>query len=94
MESRGNGANYSAGGVDMFTSTLHWGPIGSENAFLKIHTTMQTADGQDFAQDFHIYGLIWNETYISTYLDDPDNTVLFVPINHYFGSLETGLIEV
>ena len=84
MESRGNAQNYSAGGVNTFGSTLHWGPIGSENAFLKTHVTRQAADGEDFAQDFHIYGLIWNETYIGTYLDDPDNTVLSVPINQSF----------
>ena len=84
MESRGNGPNYSAGGVNTFGSTLHWGPIFSENAFLKTHATREAPDGEDFAQDFHTYGLIWNETYIGTYLDDPDNTVLSVPINQSF----------
>ena len=84
MESRGNGPNYSAGGMNTFGSTLHWGPIFSENAFLKTHATMEAPDGEDFAQDFHTYGLIWNETYIGTYLDDPDNTVLSVPINQSF----------
>ena len=84
MESRGNGADYSAGGVNTFGSTLHWGPIFSENAFMKTHATKQAALGQDFAQDFHVYGLIWNETYIGTYLDDPENTVLSVPINQSF----------
>ena len=56
MESCGNGANYSAGGVDMFGSTLHLGPIGSENAFLKTHATRQASDGQDLPK-------------ISTYMD-------------------------
>ena len=87
MESRGNGVGYTAGGVNTFGSTLHWGPLGSENAFLKTHVTRQAADGQDFAQDFHTYGLIWNETYIGTYLDDIDNTVLSVPINQSFWEL-------
>ena len=81
MESWGNGANYSAGGVDTFDSTLHWGPIFSENAFMKTHAT---ASGQDFSQSFHIYGLIWNETYIGTYLDDPGNPILSVPIDQSF----------
>ena len=84
MESRGNEPNYSAGGMNTFGSTLHWGPISSENAFLKTHATREAPDGEDFAQDFHIYGLIWNETYIGTYLDDPSNTVLSVPINQSF----------
>ena len=44
----------------------------------------EAPEGKDFAQDFHIYGLIWNETYIGTYLDDPANTVLSVPINQSF----------
>lgn len=87
MESRGNGADYSAGGVDTFGSTLHWGPIFSENAFIKTHATKQAPTGQDYAQDFHTYGLIWNETYIGTYLDDLNNTVLSVPINQSFWQL-------
>jgi len=58
MESRGNGPNYSAGGFDTFGSTLHWGPIYSENAYFKTHATKKAAPDQDFAQDFHIYGLI------------------------------------
>ena len=50
----------------------------------KTHVTRQAADGKDFAQHFHTYGLIWNETCIGTYLDDINNTVLSVPIDQSF----------
>ena len=84
MESRGNAPGYPPGGYESFGSTLHWGPIFSENAYEKTHAVRQADNESDFTQDFHIYGLIWNETYIGTYLDDPENTVLSVPITQSF----------
>jgi len=86
MESRGNAADYPAGGVNTFGSTLHWGPFYGQDAYAKTHATKQAVNG-DFAQDFHIYGLIWNETYIGTYLDNPKNTVLSFPITQSFWEL-------
>ncbi|XP_062507118.1 beta-1,3-glucan-binding protein-like [Corticium candelabrum] len=83
MESRGNNASYPAGGVDAFGSTLHWGPYALENGYAKT-TVQKKLDSGDFSQDFHIYGLIWNETYIGTYLDDPSNVTLSVPITESF----------
>ena len=87
MESRGNAPGYSAGGVDMFGSTLHWGPFYGQDPYTLTHAAKQAPKGQDFAQDFHIYGLIWNETYIGTYLDSPGNTVLSFPITKSFWEL-------
>lgn len=87
MESRGNAAGYSAGGVDTFGSTLHWGPFYGQDLYNLTHATKQAASGQDFAQDFHIFGLIWNKTYIGTYLDNPGNTVLSFPITKSFWRL-------
>jgi beta-glucanase (GH16 family) len=83
MESRGNDASYPAGGVDTFTSTLHWGPYYLEDGYLKTSASKKAASG-DFSQGFHTYGLIWNETYMGTYLDDPSNVVLSVPITETF----------
>ena len=37
MESRGNAPGYPPGGYESFGSTLHWGPIFSENAYYKTH---------------------------------------------------------
>ena len=35
-------------------------------------------------EDFHVYGLIWNETYIGTYIDKETNVVLKYPIDQSF----------
>ena len=81
MESRGNSPSYAPGGYDTFGSTLHWGPHSTQNQFQR---TTQTRSGQDYSAEFHTYGLIWNETYIGTYLDAESNTVLSIPINQSF----------
>ncbi|XP_062507119.1 beta-1,3-glucan-binding protein-like [Corticium candelabrum] len=83
MESRGNNASYSAGGVDAVGSTLHWGLNFFENGFEKT-TAQKKLESGDFSQGFHVYGLIWNETYIGTYLDDLSNVILSVPITESF----------
>jgi hypothetical protein len=83
MESRGNNASYPAGGVNTFSSTLHWGTYWNENRYAKTHASKK-ADSGDYSEGFHIYGLIWNETYIGTYLDEPSNVVLSVPITESF----------
>ncbi len=77
MESRGNPPSYSPGGRDKFGSTLHWGPYYTENGFDLTHAEATSEEG-DFSADFHTYGLIWNETYIGTYVDSEENTVLAV----------------
>lgn len=84
MESRGNPPSYEAGGYDSYGSTLHWGLDFSQNMFSLTHATKS---GENLAEDFHTYGLLWNETYIGTYLDDESNTVLSVQINESFWEL-------
>jgi len=76
MESRGNDASYSAGGVNKFGSTLHWGPDYSTNKYVLTHEDFTHSVGLD--QDFHTYGLYWDENRLYTYLDTPDNKVLDV----------------
>lgn len=85
MESRGNGPNYQFGGRNQFGSTLHWGPDWTTNSFLKTHQIHTSSI--DLSDDFHVYGLIWNETYIGTYIDREDQVVLDVPINQSFWEL-------
>lgn len=84
MESRGNSPSYPSGGYDSFGSTLHWGPSVSENSWPKTHATVS---GLNLTDDFHIYGLIWNETYIGTYFDSESNPVFSFPINQSFWEL-------
>ncbi len=86
MESRGNSPSYTPGGYNTVGSTLHWAPSWMEDA-----TTWPKAHGSksgvDFTADFHTYGLIWNETYIGTYLDSESNPILSFPIQESFWEL-------
>ena len=84
MEARGNPPSYAPGGYNSFGSTLHWGLHHTQNQFQRTH---QTRSGVDYSADFHTYGLVWNETYIGTYVDTESDTVLSVPINQSFWQL-------
>ena len=84
MESRGNPPSYQPGGYDTFGSTLHWGPAWNEDMWSKTHAVKK---GVDLTADFHTYGLVWNASYIGTYLDSPDNKVLDFKIAESFWTL-------
>jgi len=64
MESRGNrdlgssngGANI---GVELSSSTLHWGPDGANNRFLKTTWEKRTAKGKGYDKAFHLYQVEW-----------------------------------
>ncbi|KAJ3309534.1 hypothetical protein HDV04_005974, partial [Boothiomyces sp. JEL0838] len=75
LEGRGNAASYPYGGVNQFGSTLHWGTDYRNNRFPLTHNTFTLKNGT-FADDFHVFGLIWNATNIITYVDDVSNVVL------------------
>lgn len=76
VESRGNDASYPAGGVNSFGSTLHWGLDFTTNKYEQTHKEYKhTASLSD---DFHIYGLYWDENRLYTYFDTPSNIVLDV----------------
>ena len=85
MESRGNPPSYTPGGRDKYGSTLHWGPDYTTNMWPLAHQIFSSAD--DLSDDFHVYGLVWNKTYIGTYLDTEDQVVLSFPINQSFWEL-------
>lgn len=74
-ESRGN-LNYD-GGLDSFSSTLHWGPSGEYNRYDKTHGEYKLESG-NLHDDFHIYGLYWDQNRLYTYLDNDSNRVLDV----------------
>jgi len=75
MESRGNDASYPAGGNNKFASTLHWGPNWDNNQFTKTHAEYTLPTGS-LSDDFHIYGLFWDENGLYTYIDTEANKVL------------------
>jgi len=67
-ESRGNDASYANGGIDTFTSTLHWGPASGFDAFWRT-TNGRTLPRGDYSQSFHTFGMEWSENYLYTYID-------------------------
>jgi beta-glucanase (GH16 family) len=86
MESRGNGP--SAAGVpftgrDHFGSTLHWGKDFFGNRFPLTSKEYKNPRGL-LSDDFHTYGLEWTSESIKTYIDDPSNVVLEVPLKDFF----------
>jgi beta-glucanase (GH16 family) len=79
MESRGN-VGYPrefGGGPETFGSTMHWGPDYFTNQYLKTHAEKSASSGT-LADDFHTYGLYWDDQKIYTYLDSDSNRVLEV----------------
>lgn len=62
MESRGNRNLVQNGvniGSEQVSSTLHWGPFWPLNAYEMTHGSKNTAAGQGFDQDFHLYQMEW-----------------------------------
>lgn len=75
-ESRGNPPGYKAGGRDVFTSTLHWGPDTANDGFWRTTVGKQLRRG-DFSTAYHTFSLEWSENYIFTYLDFQLQQVLY-----------------
>ncbi|KAK9331533.1 concanavalin A-like lectin/glucanase domain-containing protein [Lipomyces starkeyi] len=67
-ESRGNDHTYPAGGVNVMSSTLHWGPTPALDRYWRTHDTL-ALKRTTFADGFHTFGLEWSDKYIMTYLD-------------------------
>jgi beta-glucanase (GH16 family) len=84
MESRGNSpASYPntpgvGGGHNSYSSTLHWGANWASNQYERTHGEF---NGAPLADEFHTYGMLWNEQGITSYIDDESNTVLHVPFS-------------
>lgn len=79
MESRGN-KDYTAitpeGGVESMASTLHWGPFVGQNGYPITRFPYHLKTGRDFADDFHVFGLYWDDKRMYTYIDNENNKVL------------------
>mmetsp|Transcript_13675 Transcript_13675/g.32497 ORF Transcript_13675/g.32497 Transcript_13675/m.32497 type:complete len:429 (-) Transcript_13675:147-1433(-) len=84
FEARGN-ANKTSG-PNQIGSTLHWGPSGQENPWDMHHAEYVLPDGTDFADDYHIFGLYWDEDELYTYIDTDENRVLVAQMNESFWS--------
>jgi beta-glucanase (GH16 family) len=86
MESRGNNYTYSLGGNNFVSSSLHWGPDPSHDAW-RVTTNSKPALHSQFGDQFHTYGLIWSEKYLFTYIDDTLLEVLYWNFNQPFWPL-------
>ncbi|KAK4946853.1 hypothetical protein LTR66_014248, partial [Elasticomyces elasticus] len=79
-ESRGNNYTYPLGGNNIISSTLHWGPDLTNDAwwrtFGKTHALHTT-----FAKTFHVFGLEWSEKYLYMYLDSRLLQVMYNKFN-------------
>jgi beta-glucanase (GH16 family) len=82
VESRGN-QNYPAGGSNQFGSTLHWGPFDPLDPFELTHASYTLPEG-DFGDDFHVFGLYWDNKTLYTYLDKDSQRVLSVKFDRTF----------
>ena len=61
MESRGNDGNYSIGGRNAVTSSLHWGqPDYTQDRYRLTTNQFKLLNNATFAEDFHIFGMVIN----------------------------------
>jgi len=79
MESRGNDPSCAVGGSDVFASTLHWGPSWDNNKYELTHAEYKHSES--LGDGMHVYGLLWTEDRLITYIDTEDNVVLDVDMS-------------
>jgi len=79
-ESRGNNHTYPLGGDNVISSTLHWGPSLSDDAWWRTYGKTD-ALMTTFAETFHTFGLEWSEKYIYMYLDSRLLQVMYNKFN-------------
>ncbi len=63
VEAKGNRNLTNAQGLQVgsehMSSTLHFGPAWNNNAYWAAHGEKNTAPGQGYDRDFHIFGMTW-----------------------------------
>lgn len=72
VEARGNRFLDSNGGQigsEQVASTLHFGPSPEQNGHMNTHGTKNTASGQGFDRDFHLFEVEWNPDLIRFSVD-------------------------
>ena len=81
VESRGNSHEYSDGGNNFVSSTLHWGPNENLDAYWRT-TNKHGLLRSTFSDSFRTFGLEWSEKYIYTYVDTRLRQVLYTPFKN------------
>lgn len=82
METRGNHESYSVGGINTFSSSLHWGINQTSNKWNLTHALHNHSES--LADDFHTYGLYWDADKLYVYFDNPDYIVFEEFFNESF----------
>lgn len=67
-ETRGNNYTYAAGGNNIVSSALHWGPDSGSDAWWRTNNK-RTALHTTYSAGTHVFGVEWSEKYIFTYVD-------------------------
>lgn len=82
VESRGNNWQYPQGGNDIMSSTLHWGPDPSNDAWWRTNVKHQALH-TTYSKRYHTFGLEWSEKYIFTYVDSRLLQVLYTNFDEH-----------
>jgi len=83
MESRGNNYTYPQGGNNIVSSTLHWGPVPSEDGWYR-NNVKRAALHTTYAAGFNTFGIEWSEKYIFSYINTRLLQVMYVNFNEPF----------
>jgi len=73
VESRGNKKLWAWNqelGVEQAASTLHFGPSPDVNGHMNAHGSKNTAPGNGFDMDYHLYQVEWTPDFIKFSIDD------------------------
>ncbi|KAI9730140.1 MAG: hypothetical protein M1818_008234 [Claussenomyces sp. TS43310] len=80
VESRGNNYTYTQGGNNIVSSTLHWGPDSTNDAWWRTNVK-RTALHTTYATSEHTFGLEWSQKYLFTYINSRLLQVLYTNFN-------------
>jgi len=83
MESRGNNYTYAQGGNNIVSSTLHWGPVASEDGWYR-NNVKRTALHTTYAAGFNTFGIEWSEKYLFSYINSRLLQVMYVTFDEPF----------
>lgn len=88
MEARGNRQLYDTNGVNIGSeqtaSTLHFGPAEGYNGHMLAHGSKNTAPGQGFDRDFHVYELEWAYDHMRFSVDGQEYKSIYPPNGGFF----------
>lgn len=79
MESRGNNHTYPAGGNNMASSSLHWGPDAKNDAWYHTYKS-RIAKHTTYSEHYNTFTLEWSQKYLFTYINNRLKQVLYTPL--------------